>query len=236
MSTDTTLRLASEADLPAVAEVYLAAREVASMPRGIHAPDGVRDWVGSWDLTERDVWVAESDAAIVGFANLTPTWLDGLYVAPGAQRRGIGRSLVDLAKSVRPGGFGLWVFEINDPARDFYRNHGFVALERTDGSANEERAPDVKMAWPGTDPLAFFRSLIDDADLLLADVLARRVALTRVVQDHKRAVSTVADPARDADREQEIVERVAAVVPELGAERVTRIMHTIISESMDAAR
>ena len=42
------------------------------------------------------------------------------------------------------------------PAR-FYARHGLVELERTDGSANEERAPDVRMAWPGADPLAFLR-------------------------------------------------------------------------------
>lgn len=236
MRTDTSVRLAGEADLRAIAEVYLAARDVAAMPPAVHPPDEVREWVGTWDLTSRDVWVAESEGAIVGFANLTPTWLDGLYVAPGAQGAGIGSTLVDVAKSVRPDGFGLWVFEVNEPARAFYRRHGFVELERTDGSANEEHAPDFKMVWPGTDPLAYFRSLIDDADLVLGDVLARRAALTRVVQDHKRAVSAVADPARDQAREREIVERVAAIVPELGPERVARIMHTIISESLDASR
>lgn len=236
MSTDASVRLASEADLPSVAEVYLAARDVAAMPRGVHPPDDVRAWVGTWDLSSRDVWVAESDGSIIGFANLTPTWLDGLYVAPGAQRRGIGSTLVDLAKSVRPDGFGLWVFEVNVPARAFYRRHGFIELERTDGSANEEHAPDHKLVWPGVDPLAYFRSLIDDADLVLGDVLARRVALTRAVQDHKRAVSSLADPARDAEREQEIVERVAAIASELGPDRVARIMQAIIAESLDAAR
>jgi chorismate mutase/GNAT superfamily N-acetyltransferase len=236
MRTDTSVRLAGEADLRAIADVYLAARDVAAMPRAIHPPDEVRAWVGTWDLTSRDVWVAESAGAIVGFANLTPTWLDGLYVAPAAQRSGIGSTLVDLAKSVRPEGFGLWVFEVNEPARAFYRRHGFVELEHTEGFANEEHAPDIKMVWPGADPLAYFRSLIDEADLVLGDLLARRAALTRVVQDHKRAVSAVADPARDQAREQEIVQRVAAIVPELGPERVARIMHTIISESLDASR
>jgi chorismate mutase len=206
------------------------------MPPGIHPPDDVRAWVGSWDLTSRDVWVAESGGAIVGFANLTPSWLDGLYVDPGAQGIGVGSALVDLAKSVRPEGFGLWVFEVNEPARAFYRRHGLVELERTDGSANEEHAPDIKMVWPGVDPLAYYRSLIDDVDLLLGDVLARRAALTRVVQDHKRAVSAAADPARDLAREQDVVERIAAIVPELGPERVARIVHLIIGESLDASR
>lgn len=236
MSTDTTLRLAASADLPAIAEVYLAARDAAPMPPGIHSADDVRAWVSTWDLTERDVWVAEVDGRLVAYATLTPTWLDGLYVDPAAQRTGIGSSLLDVAKSVRPDGFGLWVFESNQPARDFYLRHGLIALERTDGSANEEHAPDIKMVWPGVDPLAYFRSLIDDADLVLGDVLARRSALTRAVRDHKRAVSAAADPARDAEREQEIVDRVASLAPELGRERIARIMHAVITESIDAAR
>ena len=235
MSTEATLRPAAQADLPAVADVYLASRASSAMPPGIHPPDDVRAWVGSWDLSERDVWVAES-GEVIGFANLTPTWLDGLYVAPSGQRAGIGSALLDLAKSLRPDGFGLWVFEVNGPARAFYARHGLVSLERTDGSANEEHAPDVKMVWPGADPLAYFRSLIDDADLVLGDVLARRAALTRAVRDHKRVTSATIDPARDRAREQEIVERVSAIAPDLGPERVERIMHAIITESIDAAR
>lgn len=236
MSAESSLRMAGPGDLAAVAEVYLAARAAAAMPPGIHPPDEVRAWVGSWDLSVRDVWVAETDGGMVGFANLTPTWLDGLYVTPGAQRAGIGSALLDLAKVVRPDGFGLWVFEMNHPARAFYRRHGFLELERTDGSGNEEHAPDLKMVWPGADPLAYFRSLIDEVDLVLGDVLARRAALTRVVQQHKRATSAVADPTRDSAREDEIVARIAAIVPELGPERVGRIVHAVISESLDASR
>ena len=44
--------------------------------------------------------------------------------------------------------------------------------------------------------------------------------------------STERDPAREA----EIAERVAGVVPELGAERVARIVDVIITESLDAFR
>lgn len=235
MSTEVSVRSATQGDLGAIAEVYLAARAAAAMPPGIHPPEDVRAWVGAWDLGERDVWLAERAAAVVGYANLTPTWLDGLYVVPAAQRAGVGSTLLDLAKSVRPEGFGLWVFEMNAPARAFYARHGLLELERTNGSANEEHSPDIKMVWPGADPIACFRSLIDDTDLLLGDVLARRAALTRVVQQHKRGPSAVADPVRDATREREIVARVAALVPELGPERVARIMHAIISESLDAS-
>lgn len=236
MSVDLSLRHAEVDDLAEVAEVYLAARRSSAMPPAVHEDDEVRAWVRSWDLTGRDVWLAEAGASLAGFANLTPTWLDGLYVAPHAQRQGVGTALVDLAKSLRPAGFGLWVFESNEPARAFYRHHGFVELERTDGSANEEGAPDVRMVWPGSDPLAYYRSLIDEVDDALGDLLSRRAALTRAVQDHKRTTSETPDPQRDAAREAEIGARVAARAPALGRARVERIVHAIITESLHAGR
>ncbi|MDR7253879.1 chorismate mutase/GNAT superfamily N-acetyltransferase [Nocardioides sp. BE266] len=225
------LRPALAGDLDQVAEVHLAAREAAepAMPRGVHTPDQVRAWVAGWDLTSYDVWLAEDGGEVVGYARSTPTWLDDLYVLPQAQGRGVGSALFDLVAAQRPDGFCLWVFESNQPARDFYRHRGCLELERTDGSGNEEHAPDIRVAWPGSDPLAFLRGLIDDTDLVLGDVLARRTALTRAVQ----AVKPSAD--RDPAREAEIVRRVAAVVPELGEERVARIVDVIIAESLDAA-
>ena len=233
---DLVLRPAGTDDLPAVAEVYLRSRDAAAMPPGVHPPDEVRAWVVGWDLTGRDVWLAEGSDGPLGFAHLTRTFLEGLYVVPEAARQGVGSALLDLAKAHRPQGFGLWVFEMNHPARAFYRHHGLVELERTDGSGNEEGAPDIKMVWPGADPLSCFRSMIDDIDDQLGDLLARRTALTRAVQDHKRAVAAVEDPARDAAREADIVQRVAALAPELGEDRVARIVQAIITESLDAAR
>lgn len=229
------LRLATADDLSSVAQIYLAARDAAPMPPGIHPPEEVRAWVNGWDLTRCTVWLALDDGVPIGFAQLTSTWLDGLYVLPSAQGSGAGSALLDQVKRERPGGFGLWVFEMNTPARDFYRAHGLVELERTDGSANEEREPDVKMVWPGADPLAFYRSMIDEVDELLGDLLARRTALTRAVQRHKLALPA-GSPSRDPGREADVVRRVAALVPELGEERVARIVEVIIAESLDAAR
>ena len=231
-SSDLALRPASVADLPALADIHLDSRRAAgeSFPTAVHSDDDVRAWVAGWDLTAYDVRVAATDDRVLGYARCTPTWLDDLYVHPDAQGRGMGGALLDVVKAERPDGFGLWVFESNTPARGFYGAHGFVALERTDGSANEEQAPDIKLVWPGRNPLAYLRSMIDDVDLVLGDVLARRAALTRAV----RAVKPTAE--RDPVRETEIARRVAAIAPELGEERVARIVHTIITEALDAAR
>lgn len=232
MSTEPVLRPAAAADLPALAEVHLAARAAAgpAFPPAVHPAHEVRAWVAGWDLAAYDVRVAELDGRVCGYSRSTPTWLDDLYVAPGAQGRGVGTALLRDVLAGHPDGIGLWVFETNRPARDFYARHGFVALERTDGSANEERAPDIRLVWPGSDPVACFRAMIDEVDLVLGDVLARRTALTRAVQSVKPTGE------RDPRREAEIARRVAEVVPELGQERVARIVDVIITESLDAAR
>jgi hypothetical protein len=49
-----------------------------------------------------------------------------------------------------PGGLSLWAFVANHRAIAFYGRVGFVEVLRTDGSGNEERAPDVQMHWAGT--------------------------------------------------------------------------------------
>jgi chorismate mutase/GNAT superfamily N-acetyltransferase len=230
MPTDLLLRPADARDAAAVAMVHLESRAAAPMPPPAHPEHEVRAWL-SGRLSADEVWVAERDGHVAGYARLTEAWLDDLYVAPPYAGRGVGSALLDLAKSRRPRGFCLWVFEMNAPARAFYARHGLVELERTDGTANEERSPDIRMAWPGTDPVAFLRGLIDEVDEQLGDLLARRAALTRAVQPHK------AEPdARDPERERAIAEALALRAPALGAERLQRIVHALVTESLDAAR
>ena len=227
-ATEVLLRPADVSDADAVADIHLASRAEAAMPPGIHAEDEVRGWLAG-RLAHDDVWLAELGGTPVGYARMTLTWLDDLYVVPSAAGRGVGSALLDVVKSRRPGGFCLWVFEMNSPARAFYARHGLVELEHTDGSGNEEKAPDVRMAWPGEDPLAFYRGLIDEVDDDLAGLLERRAALTRAVQQHKGG------GPRDEDREREIASRMARQAPSLGPDRLSRIVHTVISESLDAA-
>jgi chorismate mutase/GNAT superfamily N-acetyltransferase len=226
MSTDLLLRPAVTTDAGAVAEVQIAARREAAMPPGIHTDDEVHAWLAA-KLAEDEVWVAEVGGVVAGYARVTATWLDDLYVAPPYAGQGVGSALLDVVKARRPGGFCLWVFEMNTPARGFYLRRGLVELEHTDGAANEERAPDLRMAWPGEDPLTFLRGLIDEVDEELGDLLARRAALTHAVQPHKT------DTTRDPAREREIAEAMALRAPALGAERLSRIVHTIITESLE---
>ena len=225
---DVALRPAVPADADAVAAVHLTSRAAAPMPPGVHTDAEVREWLGG-RLAQDEVWVAETGAGVAAYARITDTWLDDLYVAPDHAGQGLGSALLDLVKAQRPRGFCLWVFEMNEAARGFYAHRGLVELERTDGAGNEERQPDVRMAWPGTDPLAFYRSLIDEVDGELGDLLNRRVALTHAVQPHKPVAE------RDLDREREIAEAMALRAPVLGADRLYRIVHAVITESLDAS-
>lgn len=176
------------------------------------------------------VWLAELQGAAVAMLDLADGWLESLYVAPGHTGCGVGSALVDVAKSLEPAGFGLWVFETNARARAFYVGHGLVELERTDGTGNEEGAPDIRMVWPGQEPLAYLRSLMDEVDRDLATVIARRVALTHAIQGFKPVAGHA---GRDAAREQEIARKMAGHAPVLDEMAWLRIMHEVIGASLD---
>lgn len=233
--TEVLIRPAEQADAPAMADVHVAAREanLGSMPPMVHDRATTRRWVAERLEHGTEGWVAELDGEVVGYLMLTRDWLDDLFLAPQSCGQGIGTTLLEVAKARRPDGFLLWVFESNGGARRFYARHGLVELETTDGADNAERAPDVRMAWPGEDPLAFLRRQIDDVDDDIAGLLARRLALTAAVQRHKPVGGHA---GRDPDREREIARRMSAHAPKLGAERLERIVHTIITESLDVDR
>jgi chorismate mutase/GNAT superfamily N-acetyltransferase len=228
---DLVLRPATDDDAEQLTELYLATRRAAepAMPPQLHPRESVLAHTTGL-IADKEVWVAEADE-IVGFAVLDVAFLDALYVGPEHQGFGIGTALLDLAKARRPDGFALWVFASNAPARGFYHRHGLVELEHTDGSGNEERSPDVRMAWPGADPIGYLRGQIDEVDDELALLLARRLALTATVQGYKRQPG---QEGRDPARESEIARRMAAHAPGLGSERIGRIMHTVIEASLDA--
>jgi GNAT superfamily N-acetyltransferase len=140
-----------EGNSAAVAAVFGAARAEMTYLPVLHTADEDRAFftdrvfgAGSHDFT-----VAEVDGAIVAFSAVQGSWLEHLYVTPPWQGHGIGSALLARAMSEHPGGLDLWVFEPNVRATALYARSGFVVVERTDGSRNEERVPDVRMRWGG---------------------------------------------------------------------------------------
>ena len=87
-----------------------------------------------------------------------------------------------MVKQLRPDGFCLWVFESNAPARAFYANRGLIELESTDGSANEEKAPDIRMAWPAPIRPRSSADCSTTSTVRLRDLPDRREALVRALE------------------------------------------------------
>ncbi|MFF4050971.1 GNAT family N-acetyltransferase [Streptomyces chartreusis] len=145
------LRRALPTDAGAAADVWLRSFATA-LPTVVRprSDDEVRTYFREVVVLLRETWVAEAAGRVVGVMVLDGKVLSQLYLDPDWRGRGIGDRFVDLAKRCRPGGLSLWTFQVNEPAHRFYERHGFVAVEHTDGSGNEEREPDVRYVWqPG---------------------------------------------------------------------------------------
>jgi len=146
---DLLIRPMEPSDTDDAALVWWTARHAdgSQLPPAIHTEDEVRTWFADVLLPDGETWIALDDGRIVAVLTLDGDDLDQLYVDPDVAGQGIGSALVDLAKDLRPGGLALWTFQSNARAQEFYRRHGFTEVRRTDGSSNEERAPDVRMVW-----------------------------------------------------------------------------------------
>jgi len=142
------IRRATASDAAASADVYLrsfaAALPTVVRPR---SDDEVHAYIRDVVVPSHETWVAVAEEQVVGLMVLDGDLLSQLYLDPGWRGRGIGDRFVTLAKERGPRGLSLWTFQVNKPAHRFYERHGFVEAERTDGSGNEEREPDVRYVW-----------------------------------------------------------------------------------------
>ncbi len=143
------IRRGGPADAEAAAALYLRARHAAlgAIPPPAHDDDDVRAFFANVVVVQRELWLAEDGGAAAGLLVLEDDWLDQLYLEPELIGRGIGSALIEHAKRLRPDGLRLWTFQSNLGAQRFYALHGFSELLRTDGRDNEERSPDILLAW-----------------------------------------------------------------------------------------
>jgi GNAT superfamily N-acetyltransferase len=156
-STAITIRAATADDAAAVADVYLASIHATYDFPLAHTDDEVRGWLRDILVPAGGTWVAvdpagEVVAMMAVEAGLPgergePGQLDQLYVRPDRLGEGIGRRLLEIAREQFPDGLRLYTFQVNARARRFYERNGFVAEWFGDGSANEERQPDVRYVW-----------------------------------------------------------------------------------------
>jgi GNAT superfamily N-acetyltransferase len=146
------IRRARHADAAAVAGIYLSSfRATYDFPLA-HTDDEIRGWIEDHVVARCETWLSvelEPDSApvVVGYIVLDGPLVVQLDVLPGRNGEGIGSTLIGRAKTRRPDGLELWTFQVNAGARRFYERHGFVPVETTDGSHNEEGQPDVRYRW-----------------------------------------------------------------------------------------
>ncbi|ETX28089.1 acetyltransferase [Roseivivax isoporae LMG 25204] len=95
-----------------------------------------------------DITVAEDGGRVIGFIALLDDLVGGLFVDPGAHRRGAGRALVARALATR-GRLAVEVYEANRSARAFYVACGFVETGRRERDDHDRPLPLVAMAVPG---------------------------------------------------------------------------------------
>ena len=148
-NSDPSLRRARPEDAQACARILRDwIRGTAWMPK-LHSQDGDCRFVSRL-IAEGEVQVAENAGTICGFLAHKDGDVDALYVAADQRRAGVGSALLSVLKAERDW-IGLWTFQANDPARAFYRKHGFAELKQTDGAGNEEKLPDVWLEWSNDD-------------------------------------------------------------------------------------
>ena len=93
-------------------------------------------------LERGEVFVAEQDGSILGFAALVGGEIDGLFVEPELWRLGIGRALVEAAvHEARRKGLSVTVVA-NAAARIFYEKCGFAV----EGEAETRFGPAIRMS------------------------------------------------------------------------------------------
>ena len=97
-------------------------------------------------LPQAELYVHENEAPrqIDGFIGLTENHIEGIFVAKAARSKGIGKALLEYAKSRKPY-LTLSVYQKNERALAFYQREQFtVQSEGIDEDTNEA---ELQMLW-----------------------------------------------------------------------------------------
>lgn len=133
------IRKSEDADLP---RIFAVVNEAAVAYRGVIPGDRWHEPYMSADELARDIadgvtfWMAEEDGRVLGVMGIQDKGAVALvrhaYVAPGAQRKGVGGALLHHVRSLtdKPILIGTWADA--SWAIDFYRRNGFRVLPESD--------------------------------------------------------------------------------------------------------
>ena len=137
------IRELQQADENRVADIWLETNLRA------HGFIPAQYWYGNFEtvkelLPQAEVYVYETNQKIQGFVGVNGEYIEGIFVCPGMQSKGIGKLLLEHIKS-RKSKLLLHVYRKNTRAIRFYQREGFEILcEGVDEATGEQ---DYTMAW-----------------------------------------------------------------------------------------
>jgi ribosomal protein S18 acetylase RimI-like enzyme len=145
---DLTIRQAELGDAAEIASVYIASRKLLQAYAPLtHSDKAIVDWVANTLIPSCDVTTALMNHKIIGLCVTSHekgfNWINQLYVHPQYINQGVGTALLKSTLRKLQASVRLYTFQANANASRFYEQHGFVAIEFSDGANNEERAADI---------------------------------------------------------------------------------------------
>ena len=132
-------------DLDAVMQIWLHSNLDA------HAFIAASFWTEHFEMVrdllpqvELYVHEGEDTRQIDGFIGLTENHIEGIFVAKSARSKGIGRALLEYAKSRKPR-LTLSVYQKNERAIAFYRREQFIV--QSEGIDEDTNEAEIQMLW-----------------------------------------------------------------------------------------
>ena len=97
-------------------------------------------------LPQAELYFQEKEATrqIDGFIGLSESHIEGIFVAKSARSKGIGKALLEYAKSRKPR-LTLSVYQKNERAIAFYRREKFVV--QSEGIDEDTNEAEIQMFW-----------------------------------------------------------------------------------------
>ena len=158
------IRLASPADLDAVAGLYLhnhvsTYRELLpDYVSGLSLPYCREKWAAFLNAPENRVWTAPEDGALLGFAACTPDtelsdtlYLEALHVAESARGKGVGTALIRAAAAYASAhgyrSMSVCIIRGNERAGRLYRKLGAVHFKYFEDDFHGTRTRSEKLLW-----------------------------------------------------------------------------------------
>ena len=138
------VRRAAAGDAPALLHIWLEASRVGHPFLGVETLQEQLPKLRDVYIPHAQNWVAVEGDAILGFIGMVENHVGGLFVAPEAHRRGVGRLLLDHA-SERLGELTVEVYEQNRSACSFYRSCGFQIVGRRELDDEGRALPLLRM-------------------------------------------------------------------------------------------